>query len=272
MRWEQLDEDLTYDGQRARPGRRRRGPDPHRHPHLPGPAVHRHLPRPHRGPEDPHLREGRLPRRRHRADRAGGVREGQRLLREDHLPHRDRPGRRRRSTDADGKEVERIDYKSSGLKPEDLLSSFRNSYNPAHRRHRGHDRHRHGHQAAGDRDVHALCPEPQLLRADEGAGRAGDQPDRHPGVTPDAKAKDHFVIVDCVGVTEHELSDTYPLDRKKHGAVGEAAGAGRSRQPTNRDVSAPRGSPGAAGAQHRRPTSERVIEEASRRRDAPRHH
>jgi type I restriction enzyme R subunit len=34
-------------------------------------------------------------------------------------------------------------------------------------------------------------------------------------VTPDAKVKDHFVIVDCVGVTEQELSDTYPLDRQR---------------------------------------------------------
>src|SRR5205807_7857877 len=30
----------------------------------------------------------------------------------------------------DGTETEKITYKSSGLRPEDLLSSFRNSYNP----------------------------------------------------------------------------------------------------------------------------------------------
>jgi type I restriction enzyme, R subunit len=34
-------------------------------------------------------------------------------------------------------------------------------------------------------------------------------------VTPDAKAKTHFVIVDCVGVTECELADTQPLERSK---------------------------------------------------------
>ena len=33
-------------------------------------------------------------------------------------------------------------------------------------------------------------------------------------VTPDAKAKTHFVIVDAVGVTETDLNDTQPLDRK----------------------------------------------------------
>jgi type I restriction enzyme R subunit len=32
--------------------------------------------------------------------------------------------------------------------------------------------------------------------------------------TPDAKAKSRFVIVDAVGVTESDLSDTQPLDRK----------------------------------------------------------
>src|SRR5204863_425064 len=33
-------------------------------------------------------------------------------------------------------------------------------------------------------------------------------------VTPDANAKTRFVIVDCVGVCEQELSDTHPLERK----------------------------------------------------------
>jgi len=35
------------------------------------------------------------------------------------------------------------------------------------------------------------------------------------GVTPEALAKTHFVIVDCVGVTEGPLSDTQPLERDK---------------------------------------------------------
>src|SRR5712692_9892562 len=33
-------------------------------------------------------------------------------------------------------------------------------------------------------------------------------------VTPDARTKSRFVIVDAVGVTESDLSDTQPLDRK----------------------------------------------------------
>jgi type I restriction enzyme R subunit len=34
-------------------------------------------------------------------------------------------------------------------------------------------------------------------------------------VTPDAKAKTHFIIVDAVGLSQEEMSDTQPLDRKK---------------------------------------------------------
>ena len=33
-------------------------------------------------------------------------------------------------------------------------------------------------------------------------------------VTPDAFAKDRFVIVDTIGVTETDLQDTVPLERK----------------------------------------------------------
>ena len=33
-------------------------------------------------------------------------------------------------------------------------------------------------------------------------------------MTPDARNKDRFVIVDAVGVTETELSDSYSLDRR----------------------------------------------------------
>lgn len=33
-------------------------------------------------------------------------------------------------------------------------------------------------------------------------------------VTPDATIKDHFVIVDAIGVCESELVDTHPLEKK----------------------------------------------------------
>ncbi len=45
-------------------------------------------------------------------------------------------------------------------------------------------------------------------------GRVIDKDDLK-AVTPDATAKTHFVLVDCVGVTESKMLDTQPLDRKR---------------------------------------------------------
>ncbi len=68
-------------------------------------------------------------------------------------------------------------------------------------------------------------------------------------VTPDADAKDRFVIVDAVGVTETELIETHPLDRKptvplekllhqSHSATATPTSSRRS----------PRASPGSTGS------------------------
>ncbi|MEP7310501.1 MAG: hypothetical protein ABJA98_33775 [Acidobacteriota bacterium] len=40
-----------------------------------------------------------------------------------------------------------------------------------------------------------------------------NNPDELKAVTPDARAKTHFLIVDCVRVTEHKLADTRPLEK-----------------------------------------------------------
>jgi type I restriction enzyme R subunit len=53
-----------------------------------------------------------------------------------------------------------------------ILSSFPQRLQPAHRRHRGHDRHRHRRQTAGSAAVHARRAQQGLLRADEGPRRA----------------------------------------------------------------------------------------------------
>lgn len=114
-----------------------------------------------------------------------------------------------------GKEVEEVKYKSTGIKAEDLLSSFRNSYNP---------------RVAVTVDMIATGTDIKPLEAvmfmravksrnffEQMKGRGvrviGDNDFQ--AVTPDAKAKTHFVIVDCVGVCEQELSDTKPLERKR---------------------------------------------------------
>ena len=69
VRWERLDDDLTYAAGELDRGVVASRPDPHGRPDVPGSAVHRDLPRPHRGAQDADLRQGRQPRRRHRADR-----------------------------------------------------------------------------------------------------------------------------------------------------------------------------------------------------------
>jgi type I restriction enzyme, R subunit len=49
----------------------------------------------------------------------------------------------------------------------------------------------------------------------KGRGVRVISPDDLKGVTPDAKTKDHFVIVDCVGVCERDMTDSRPMDQKK---------------------------------------------------------
>ena len=48
----------------------------------------------------------------------------------------------------------------------------------------------------------------------KGRGTRTIDPDKLMEVTPDAKAKTHFVIVDAVGVCEHAMSDTHSLSKK----------------------------------------------------------
>ena len=121
-----------------------------------------------------------------------------------------------KKTDKDGNEYEVDEWVSSGIKPEDLLSQFRNAYNPAHRRHRGHDRHRHRHSPARNRLLHARRQEPHHLRADEGPRLRVVTPTELQNVTPDGRAKDHFVIIDAVGLEPEKMQDTQPLERKRN--------------------------------------------------------
>lgn len=107
----------------------------------------------------------------------------------------------------------KITYKTTGKKPEDLLAEFRNSYNP---------------RIAVTVDMIATGTDVKplecvfFMRAVQsrtffeqmkGRGVRIMNNDSFQAVTPDAKAKTHFVIVDAVGVTETELNDTQPLDR-----------------------------------------------------------
>lgn len=109
---------------------------------------------------------------------------------------------------------QKITSKSTGKKPDDLLSDFRNSYDP---------------RIAVTVDMIATGTDVKPLEClvfmrnvkslgyfeqMKGRGCRVVSPDELKKVTPDAKVKTHFVIVDCVGVCEEEKSATKPLDRE----------------------------------------------------------
>ena len=121
-RWEELDEDLTYTSGQLDRDVVAEDQIRHSHPDLSRQGDDGDIPGTGACAQDHHLRQGRQPRRRHRSHRAGGVREGQRVLPEDHLPHHRGQARG-------------LDH----TVPQQLQ--------PPHRGDRGHDRHRHRHQA-----------------------------------------------------------------------------------------------------------------------------
>lgn len=110
----------------------------------------------------------------------------------------------------------KITYKTSGEKPEDLIASFRNSYNPRI-------------AVTVDmistgtdikpieclifmRDVRSPVYFEQMI----GRGTRTISLTDLAAVTPDAGCKTHFVVVDAVGVCESVKVDSQPLERK-HG-------------------------------------------------------
>ncbi len=108
----------------------------------------------------------------------------------------------------------KITYKTTGAKPEDLLTAFRNSYNP---------------RIVVTVDMIATGTDIKpvevvffmrnvrsrsFFEQMKGRGVRTISATDFNAVTPDARNKDRFVIIDAVGVTETELSDSYTLDRK----------------------------------------------------------
>ena len=114
---------------------------------------------------------------------------------------------------------QKITYKTTGVNPEDLLTTFRNSYNPRI-------------VVTVDmiatgtdikpveivffmRDVRSRSFFEQM----KGRGVRTISATEFNAVTPDAPNKDRFVIVDAVGVTEDGLSDSFTLERQRTGPV-----------------------------------------------------
>lgn len=109
---------------------------------------------------------------------------------------------------------QKITYKTTGKKPEDILAEFRNSFNP---------------RVAVTVDMIATGTDVKPLECllflrnvksavyfDQMKGRGVRvvDPDTLQSVTPDARHKTHFVIVDAVGVCEQDKTDSKPIDRK----------------------------------------------------------
>ncbi len=110
---------------------------------------------------------------------------------------------------------QKITYKTTGKKPKDLIQEFRTAFYP---------------RIAVTVDLVATGTDIRpieivmFLRAVhsrvffeqmKGRGVRTIQPDELQGVTPSAQEKSHFLLIDCVGVCEAELSDSRPLERKR---------------------------------------------------------
>ncbi len=110
--------------------------------------------------------------------------------------------------------AQKITYKTTGATPEQLIASFRNSFNP---------------RIAVTVDMIATGTDIKpleivmFMRAVrsrsffeqmKGRGVRIINSDDLQSVTPDARVKDHYIIVDCVGVCEMDKTDSRPMERK----------------------------------------------------------
>ena len=110
---------------------------------------------------------------------------------------------------------QKITYKVTAAEPRDLIQAFRNSFEP---------------RIAVTVDMISTGADIKpieivmfmravksrvLFEQMKGRGVRVIDPGELHAVTPDAQAKTHFVIVDCVGVSDLPLADTQPLERKK---------------------------------------------------------
>lgn len=111
--------------------------------------------------------------------------------------------------------AQKITYRTTGKKPEDLIAEFRNSYFP---------------RIAVTVDMIATGTDIKPLEVVlfmravksrsffeqmKGRGVRIINPNDLQAVTPDARSKDHYVIVDAVGVCEQDKTDSRPMDQKK---------------------------------------------------------
>lgn len=110
--------------------------------------------------------------------------------------------------------AQKITYKTTGRKPEELLNDFRNLFNP--RIVVTVDMIATGTDIQPLEIVMFMRPVRSRIYFEQMKGRGGRiiDPDAFQAVTRDAKSKTHFVLVDCVGVVDDQLVDAPPLERK----------------------------------------------------------
>jgi type I restriction enzyme R subunit len=110
--------------------------------------------------------------------------------------------------------AQKITYRTTGAKPKDLINEFRTS--PMPRIAVTVD------MIATGTDIKAVevvmfmraVKSRAFFEQMKGRGVRVIKPDDLQSVTPDAKAKDHFVIVDAVGVCERDKTDSRPMEQK----------------------------------------------------------
>ncbi len=123
---------------------------------------------------------------------------------------------RTKKSDKHGNEYEVDEWVSSGIKPEDLLSQFRTAYNP---------------RIAVTVDMIATGTDIRpleivifmravksrtMFEQMKGRGARVVTPTELQNVTPDGRSKDHFVIIDAVGLEPGKMEDTQPLERRRN--------------------------------------------------------
>ena len=110
--------------------------------------------------------------------------------------------------------AQKITYRTTGAKPKDLINEFRTS--PMPRIAVTVD------MIATGTDIKAVevvmfmraVKSRAFFEQMKGRGVRVIKPDDLQSVTPDAKAKDHFVIIDAVGVCEQDKTDSRPMEQK----------------------------------------------------------
>lgn len=121
-----------------------------------------------------------------------------------------------KKTDKEGNEYEVDEWQSGNLKPEQLLNEFRTAYNP---------------RIAVTVDMIATGTDIKpleivmfmrsvksrtMFEQMKGRGARTVTPTELRNVTPDGHSKDHFVIVDAVGLEPEKMEETQPLERKRN--------------------------------------------------------